>query len=248
MAYLKNNNNKIVVDAILTEYGKQKLAAQGKLDIYKFAVADDEIDYSLWNENHPNGTDFYNIAITSLPILQAIPGEDLSMKYPLYTPANAVQGNIEEMVLSYDYSITGSKGVRYDREYSIQPSIIPQPGDITRIFYHAYLISPGNLEGAQYKLEPTINQDIGITPDIQRVRDYYARIADGSKYKVGHGFTFRALVPPRTNSIYLTLVIVPHKVNARIKTIKIKLIDRDRAEGYNPGIINLGDNNNQSQL
>jgi hypothetical protein len=236
MSYLKNNNNKVVVDAILTDYGKKKLAAQGKLDIYKFAVADDEVDYSMWNSNNPDGSDFYNYAIVNLPILQALPGSTMTMKYPLFTQNAAQPGYVESMTVTYDYTITGSKsnqGAIYARNYSFQPSISPSPGDITRIYYIAYISANVPLEGAGFRIDPTINQDIGITADIQKQRDYYASIPGGQYFKVGHGFTFRALVPPRTRGFYVYLHLVPYKVSAKSIVINIYLPPIKDAIGYN---------------
>ena len=62
MSYL--NNSSITVDAILTKKGRE-LLAQGRnaFNITKFALADDEIDYDLWNPSHPGGTDYYGATI-----------------------------------------------------------------------------------------------------------------------------------------------------------------------------------------
>ena len=60
MGYL--NNSTITVDAILTKKGRELLArGQNDFKITQFAVADDEIDYDLWNPAHPLGTDYYEI-------------------------------------------------------------------------------------------------------------------------------------------------------------------------------------------
>ena len=84
MSYL--NNATITVDAILTKKGRE-LLAQGRsaFNITKFALADDEIDYDLWNPSHPGGTDYYGSTIENLPILQAVPDETQSLKYKLIT-------------------------------------------------------------------------------------------------------------------------------------------------------------------
>ena len=84
MAYLSNST--ISADAILTKKGRA-LLAKGKnaFKITKFALGDSEIDYSLWNVTHPMGTDYYGIAIESLPILEAVPDESQMMKYKLVT-------------------------------------------------------------------------------------------------------------------------------------------------------------------
>ena len=84
MSYL--NNSTITVDAILKKKGRE-LLAQGRsaFNITKFALADDEIDYDLWNPSHPGGTDYYGSTIENLPILQAVPDETQSLKYKLIT-------------------------------------------------------------------------------------------------------------------------------------------------------------------
>ena len=57
MGYLDNTS--ITVDAILTKRGRELLSRNdGSFQITQFALGDDEIDYSLFNESHPNGTQF----------------------------------------------------------------------------------------------------------------------------------------------------------------------------------------------
>lgn len=82
MSYL--NNNSIIVDAILTKLGRSKLSSgNGEFSITLFAVADDEIDYSLWNPDHPNGSAAYGTTIEALPITEAVPDETQNLKYKL---------------------------------------------------------------------------------------------------------------------------------------------------------------------
>jgi hypothetical protein len=61
------------------------LLAQGgnAFNITQFAVGDDEIDYSLWNPDHPLGTDYYGTIIENMPITEAIPDETQALKYKL---------------------------------------------------------------------------------------------------------------------------------------------------------------------
>lgn len=83
MAYL--DNTEITVDAILTKKGRQKLASGQSLNITKFALGDDEIDYTLYEPAHPLGSAYYDSAITSLPILEASPDETQVLRYKLVT-------------------------------------------------------------------------------------------------------------------------------------------------------------------
>ena len=84
MGYL--NNNIITVDAILTKKGRETLAKNdGSFRITQFALGDDEIDYTLYNVNHPSGSAYYGQAIDGMPLLEAFPLEQQIMKYKLVT-------------------------------------------------------------------------------------------------------------------------------------------------------------------
>tara|TARA_R100001015_G_C4600810_1_gene155736 strand:+ start:528 stop:1196 length:669 start_codon:yes stop_codon:yes gene_type:complete len=84
MGYLDNTS--ITVDAILTKKGREILAkGADEFKITQFALADDEIDYSLWNPAHSLGSNFYGIAIDNMPLIEAIPDETQTMKYKLVT-------------------------------------------------------------------------------------------------------------------------------------------------------------------
>ncbi len=85
MGYL--NKATITVDAILTNRGRELLAQSGRgaLTITKFSIADDEIDYGLYNEAHPEGSEYYGSIIENMPVLEATPDEQQIMRYKLVT-------------------------------------------------------------------------------------------------------------------------------------------------------------------
>ena len=84
MGYL--NNQVVTVDAILTKKGRELLAQGGNaFNITQFSLADDEVDYSLYNPNHPSGSAYYGEAIENMPVLEAFPNELQTMKYKLVT-------------------------------------------------------------------------------------------------------------------------------------------------------------------
>ena len=84
MGYLDNSS--ITVDAILTLKGRELLARGGNaFNITQFALGDDEIDYSLWNPNHPLGTDYYGVMIETMPVTEAIVDETQALRYKLVT-------------------------------------------------------------------------------------------------------------------------------------------------------------------
>ena len=86
MGYLDNSS--ITVDAILTKRGRELLSKNdGSFRITQFALGDDEIDYTLFNENHPNGTQYAAEAIENMPLIEAIPDGSNMMKSQLITLA-----------------------------------------------------------------------------------------------------------------------------------------------------------------
>lgn len=84
MGYLDNSS--ITVDAILTLKGRELLSkGDGSFNIVQFALGDDEVDYGLWNPEHPLGTDYYGTLIENMPITEAIPDETQALRYKLIT-------------------------------------------------------------------------------------------------------------------------------------------------------------------
>lgn len=90
MGYLDNST--VTVDAILTNKGRELLAAGGRLNITKFALSDDEIDYDLWNPAHTLGTNYYGAVIENMPVLEALPDETQMLRYKLVTLPKDVIG------------------------------------------------------------------------------------------------------------------------------------------------------------
>ncbi len=100
MGYL--NNQVVTVDAILTKKGRELMAKNdGTFKITQFSLADDEIDYTLYNPTHPSGSSFYGEAIDNMPLLEAFPDETQAMKYQLTT---LPRGTAKLPVLDLGYS------------------------------------------------------------------------------------------------------------------------------------------------
>ena len=71
MAFLDNSGD-IILDAVLTDTGRMRLAkGDGSFRITKFALGDDEIDYSLYDKNNANGSAYYDLQILQTPIFEA---------------------------------------------------------------------------------------------------------------------------------------------------------------------------------
>ena len=93
------NNTSVTVDAVLTKKGRELLArGQDEFKITKFALADDEIDYSLWDVAHPNGSNYYGAVIENMPLLEAFVDENQVMRYKLVSlPKNTAKLPILEV-------------------------------------------------------------------------------------------------------------------------------------------------------
>ncbi len=119
MAYL--NNNILTVNAVLTKKGREILAKTGGLNITAFALADDEIDYTQFNPNHPLGSAYYDIAIRNTPIMEPITDESQSMKYKLVT--------LNDGITSVPTISVAQSEITVDRDYTgeilISPSTNP---------------------------------------------------------------------------------------------------------------------------
>lgn len=132
MGYLDNTT--VTVDAILTNKGRELLAAGGRLNIVKFALADDEVDYDLWNPAHTLGTNYYGAVIENMPVLEALPDETQMMRYKLITLPKDVIGipviSISPSTVSFT-SLT--------QEITITPSTLNLQGANTALGYTAVL-------------------------------------------------------------------------------------------------------------
>jgi hypothetical protein len=157
MAFL--DNSIITVDATLTQKGRELLAAQGTLNITSFALSDDEIDYRLYQPNHPQGSAYYDLAIRNTPVFEAFTDETQVLKYKLVTlPAG---------VTSIPVVSLGQSSINVDSTYSGQVVIAPTTNPVynTTLGYTAILANNGvgTLIGSQLlnNVAPTIPSFIG---------------------------------------------------------------------------------------
>tara|TARA_R110000787_G_scaffold36220_1_gene92700 strand:- start:2818 stop:3867 length:1050 start_codon:yes stop_codon:yes gene_type:complete len=86
MGFLDNSGD-IILDAVLTDAGRKRLAAgDGSFRISKFALGDDEINYSLYTPVTSSG--YQDLRILQLPILEAFTNNTSVLKNKLLTYAD----------------------------------------------------------------------------------------------------------------------------------------------------------------
>ena len=89
MAFLDNSGD-IILDAVLTDEGRRRLAlGNGSFNISKFALADDEIDYSLYDKTPTSGSGYEDLRILQLPVFEAFTNNLSSVKSKLITYADS---------------------------------------------------------------------------------------------------------------------------------------------------------------
>lgn len=138
MAYL--NNQSVVIDAILTDKGRELLARNdGSFRITQFSVSDDEIDYTLYNPNHPSGSAFYGEAIENTPIIQAFPNNTEIMKYKLIT---LPRGTAKLPVINVGYQIIT---LRQGGSLSITPQTLNYLGATSTFEQSGYTATIGDV-------------------------------------------------------------------------------------------------------
>lgn len=134
MGYLDNTT--ILIDAILTNKGRELLAnGTQSFKITKFALSDDEIDYKLWNPNHNLGSDYYGEAIENLPVLEASPNENQVMKFKLVSLSSGVT-QMSVMSVGPNEVTLGPSQV-----YVVTPSIINDPA-ANSVYGYTAILSP----------------------------------------------------------------------------------------------------------
>lgn len=137
MGYL--NQNSITIDSILTKKGRELLAKNdGSFKITQFALSDDEIDYTLYNPNHPSGSAFFGEAIEAMPIFEAFPDENQIMKYKLLT---LPRGTAKLPVLDIGYN---SISLKQGSSLSITPQTLNYLGATSTFESSGYTFNIGD--------------------------------------------------------------------------------------------------------
>lgn len=105
MGFLDNSTNNIIVDAVLTDYGRELLARNdGSFSIVKFAFGDDEVDYSLI-EKFGRTVGKQKIELNT-PVFEAQTNQNFALKFKLVSLSNPTLYKLP----SVSYSSSGLSG------------------------------------------------------------------------------------------------------------------------------------------
>ena len=208
MSYLSSTS--VVVDAILTKKGRELLSRNdGSFRITQFSLADDEIDYTLYNPTHPSGSAFYGEAIEAMPIIQAYPNDMEIMKYKLIT---LPRGTAKIPVLDLGYSaITIKQG----GSLAITPQTLNYLGATSTFEQSGYVVTIGDV-----RTMSSFN-GVGInTPEATSLNSTTTIGTNVSKTVIGTTINLTATTVNTlfgsNTSLFTTLVVVGRDSGARI--------------------------------
>ena len=215
MGYL--DNSIVTVDAILTKKGRELLAkGDGSFRITQFALSDDEIDYTLYNPEHPNGSSFYGEAIENLPLLEAFPDETQIMKYKLTT---LPRGTAKLPILDIGYT---SIRLKQGASLAITPQTLNYLGSTQTFEAGGYVASIADARVLQ-----TYN-GVGInTPEAERLNSTTTLGTNVSKTVIGTSInitatTVNTLFAGQT-TLQTTITVIGRDSGARI-TVPITIV------------------------
>ena len=207
MGYL--NNTIVTVDAILTTTGRQLLAQNdGTFRITQFALADDEIDYTLYNPNNPSGSAYYGQAIENMPLLEAFPQTTQMMKYKLVT---LPRGTAKLPILDLGYT---SIVIKQGASLAITPQTLNYLGGNT------YETAGYTATISDVRLLSTF-EGVGInTPQVQALNSTSTLGTNVSKTVVGTTINIRATTVNTlfgsNTALYATLTVEGRDSGARL--------------------------------
>jgi len=101
MGFLDHSTNNIIVDAVLTDSGRQALAKNdGSFSIYQFALGDDEVDYNVITQfGRTVGREKVE---KNTPILEALTAGSVALKHKLLSCSNEMLAYLPNMTLTLE--------------------------------------------------------------------------------------------------------------------------------------------------
>ena len=209
MGYL--NNSVVTIDAILTTKGRELLAKNdGSFKITQFSLADDEIDYTLYNPNHPSGSAYYGEALQNMPLLEAFPQETQTMKYKLTT---LPRGTSKLPILDLGYAAIVLK---QGASLAITPQTLNYLGGNSTFESSGYTATISDIR--------LFNSFTGVgvnTADVQALNQSTTVGTNVSKTVVGTTInltatTVNTLFGTQYNELYASLIVVGRDSGARL--------------------------------
>lgn len=216
------NNTTVTVDAILTKKGRELLARNdGSFQITQFALADDEIDYTLYNPSHPKGSAFYGEAIEAMPMFEAFSDESQIMKYKLVT---LPRGTSKLPVISLGYNTIS---LRQGASLTITPQTLNYLGSTSTFEPNGYTTTIADIRLLSNFVGTGIQTNNPMTSANTTTGTKLSKSEMGTSFTLT-GTTINTLFGTSSSQLSTTITVIGRDSGARI-TIPINIIKVNNA-------------------
>ena len=151
MSFL-DKSQAIFVDAVLTDRGRQLLSKGDNLNIVKFALPDDGVDYAMFNVTDTRGPDYFDSAILGMPVLEAF----------TRTAAATEDGTSSTMKTLLTSELNQS---RFEQEITGLPEVLNLEGALSNIVLSPETLNLGGNENYTITLSDSSFVDLYVEGD-----------------------------------------------------------------------------------
>jgi hypothetical protein len=205
------NNNTVTIDAILTAKGRELMARNdGSFRITQFSLADDEVDYTLYNPSQPSGSAFYGQAIEAMPLIEAFPDDTQIMLYKLVT---LPRGTAKLPVISVGYS---SVNLKQGATLTITPQTLNYLGATSTFEANGYAITIADVRYlSTFSSTGIAGAEVTPTGVTQTLGSSVSQTLIGTSFTLT-GTTINTLFGSSLNQITTTITVLGRDSGARI--------------------------------
>ena len=205
------NNNTVTVDAVLTAKGRELLARNdGSFRITQFSLADDEVDYTLYNPQQPSGSAFYGQAIEAMPLMEAFPDDTQIMIYKLVT---LPRGTAKLPVVSIGYN---SVQLKQGSTLTITPQTLNYLGATSTFEANGYAITIADVRFlSTFSSTGIAGTETTATGVTQTLGSSVSQTLIGTSFTLT-GTTINTLFGSNLNQITTTITVLGRDSGARI--------------------------------
>lgn len=205
------NNNTVTIDAVLTAKGRELLARNdGSFRITQFSLADDEVDYTLYNPQNPSGSAFYGQAIEAMPLMEAFPDDTQIMLYKLVT---LPRGTAKLPVINVGYN---SINLKQGATLTITPQTLNYLGATSTFEANGYAVTIADVRFlSTFSSTGIAGAETTATGVTQTLGSSVSQTIVGTSFTLT-GTTINTLFGSNLNQITTTITVLGRDSGARI--------------------------------
>lgn len=216
MGFLQQDSNSLILDAVLTDKGRELLARNdGSFSIVSFAVGDDEVDYSIIQKfGRTIGKEKIE---KNTPVFEALTNESIALKNRLVSVSNPNLIRLPSLTLNADAGLSGNTvsigtTTQKTRQIIISQDIIGDTTINNELRDQTFVVELSN----------TFLQVVGAVPDTvsSQQRATYTLLKDNAQTSLGGSkLTFTISTKSITNSLFQIYGTVNNKdvINTYVK-------------------------------